>query len=789
MSTIPTKQIDGDVAVGRNVSAGGNVNIQGNTRIGHNLNVEGWLDAKNIKGPNKGVFRTLAQLQEVYPIPEPGWYALVGITLPAELYIEKEGAWYDTGNTAGNPNIDVSEYNALVQELDERLTAAEGINQSQAEAISGLTSKVNLICGIGEAMTGAGVVNRYEDKVSIPFTYKDLTTGASRTAEVAISGADMEYPYKAGVMTSGIVQQLKAAINNNELQSVSVTAGNNSATLTVKSKGKTVTCSVPVARMGGAGFITGEQSQNLDAANKRDNTFPVETVNTLRAGSSLADGYLGGTFNEVETSIREIEHTLGIGSNSQIYAWVTTDTESVQLNMRFDGSQTIYFADAWGDMPELGIASTRRYKQEAALLVDVINSKLYMWTDDQSSLLTVVIETDKGVAGGLAPLGADGKVPAAYLPAQDATIRFAEVVRQPGATIDSGQPAGTFTVVWLDSSAATDYVWKAPGAQETPLAGRFVARVQNIPVDPGPGVGQAESESGGDVGSTVTYHADWEGRSEVCNSNGSPLPFRLYLCTATGRQYDKFPGNNSTGLRCIAAPPMDAKKALFADLWNEACVGSLGWGTDPDYSPNHVCYGYYDADMDAYRLNGLDLTYAEAVRVYYAGPLRNTTFKAFYGGFPFIRTNLPPHVQGSNTLELNSTFNGCSCLEVANIKAGLFASGGDNIFHANNKLRKVIGELVIDTGSMLNLAAYSTIPLLEDMHIRWRGGGSTRPLNIANFPAFNAASLEWMITNSPALTDETKTRTCTLHADAYARLTDDMKALAAEKSITFVCAS
>lgn len=72
MSTIPTKQIDGDVAVGRNVSAGGNVNIQGNTRIGHNLNVEGWLDAKNIKGPNKGVFRTLAQLQEVYPIPEPG---------------------------------------------------------------------------------------------------------------------------------------------------------------------------------------------------------------------------------------------------------------------------------------------------------------------------------------------------------------------------------------------------------------------------------------------------------------------------------------------------------------------------------------------------------------------------------------------------------------------------------------------------------------------------------------------------------------------------------------------
>lgn len=567
---------------------------------------------------------------------------------------------------------------------------------------------------------------------------------------------------------------MQTAINNNELQSVSVTAGNNSATLTVKSKGKTVTCSVPVARMGGAGFITGEQSQNLDAANKRDNTFPVETVNTLRAGSSLADGYLGGTFNEVETSIREIKHTLGIGSNSQIYAWVTTDTESVQLNMRFDGSQTIYFADAWGDMPELGIASTRRYKQEAALLVDVINSKLYMWTDDQSSLLTVVIETDKGVAGGLAPLGADGKVPAAYLPAQDATIRFAEVVRQSGATIDSGQPAGTFTVVWLDSSAATDYVWKAPGAQETPLAGRFVARVQNIPVDPGPGVGQAESESGGDVGSTVTYHADWEGRSEVCNSNGSPLPFRLYLCTSTGRQYDKFPGNNSTGLRCIAAPPMDAKKALFNDLWNEACCND-GWGGNP---ATRTVNGYYDPDTDKWLLNGLSLSYAEAIAVWYAGTPRNYDATMFYGGHHTIRTNLPPRVDQTNSVKFQQAFLGCTNMEVANIGT---ANTCNNMFYAVRKLKKVIGTM--HGGG--NPAPYFTCPV-EEMHFGW-WGTSTQAYDLRNLPDLNVNSLQWMITNATATTQGT--RTVTLHADAYARLTDDMKALAAEKSITFVCAS
>ena len=597
------------------------------------------------------------------------------------------------------------------------------------------------------------------------------TLGANDWFEVS-GGKKVSYTVLASLIKALLSEDTSAmqtAISNNELQSVSVTSGNNSATLTVKSKGKTVTCSVPVARMGGAGFITGEQSQNLDAANKRDNTFPVETVNTLRAGSSLADGYLGGTINEVETSIREIEHTLGIGTSSQIYAWVTTDTESVQLNMRFDGSQTIYFADAWGDMPELGIASTRRYKQAAALLVDVINSKLYMWSDDQSSLLALVTEGDKGVAGGLAPLGADGKVPAAYLPAQDATIRFAEVVRQPGATIDSGQPAGTFTVVWLDSSAATDYAWKAPGAEETPLAGRFVARVQSIPVDPDPGVEQAESESGGDVGSTVTYHADWDGRSEVCDSDGSPLLFRTYLCTATGRQYDRPAGG--TGLRCIAVPPMDAKKALLADLWNEASCND-GWGGNP---ATRTVHGHYDPDTDKWLLNRLSLSYAEAIATWYAGTPRNYDATMFYGGQHIIRTNLPPRVDGTNSVKFQQAFIGCTNMEVANIGA---ANTCNNMFYAVPKLKKVIGTM---TGGG-NPALHMTCPV-EEMHFGW-WGTAVQAYDLRNLPNLNADSLQWMITNAQATTSGT--RQVTLHADAYARLTDEMKAQASEKSITFI---
>ena len=77
MSSIPTKQIDGDVAVGRDVNIGGKATIRGSAKVGHNLTVDGWLEAKNITGPNKGLFKTATLLREAYPNPHEGWWALV----------------------------------------------------------------------------------------------------------------------------------------------------------------------------------------------------------------------------------------------------------------------------------------------------------------------------------------------------------------------------------------------------------------------------------------------------------------------------------------------------------------------------------------------------------------------------------------------------------------------------------------------------------------------------------------------------------------------------------------
>lgn len=97
---IPAKQIDGDVAVGRNVAAGGDANVQGSARVGHDLVVEGYLVAKNIKSPCKGLFKTAAILKECFPRPHDGWWAMVGTSVPAYVYVAEGGEWVATGGVA-----------------------------------------------------------------------------------------------------------------------------------------------------------------------------------------------------------------------------------------------------------------------------------------------------------------------------------------------------------------------------------------------------------------------------------------------------------------------------------------------------------------------------------------------------------------------------------------------------------------------------------------------------------------------------------------------------------------
>lgn len=131
MSSIPTKQIDGDVAVGRNVSAGGNAVVRGCATIGHNLKVEGWLHAPNIKGACKGYFLSLTDLNDAYPAPADGDYAFVSESgLPGPIYIAKNGVWTDSGKTGG-PSLDINDIDDLRKEVAEYSGSIDAIDKAQ----------------------------------------------------------------------------------------------------------------------------------------------------------------------------------------------------------------------------------------------------------------------------------------------------------------------------------------------------------------------------------------------------------------------------------------------------------------------------------------------------------------------------------------------------------------------------------------------------------------------------------------------------------------------------------
>lgn len=162
MSQIKTTEIEGDVAIGRHVTAGGNATIQGNTTVKKNLKVEGWLDARNIKGPNKGIFLDVTKLREAYPLPHDGWWALVGNTLPAPLYIADGGAWVATGESAGNPTIDSQQYNDAVAALDADLKELAENVSANAQSIEQIRTQINTIGSSVNTLTSdvSGLKNR-----------------------------------------------------------------------------------------------------------------------------------------------------------------------------------------------------------------------------------------------------------------------------------------------------------------------------------------------------------------------------------------------------------------------------------------------------------------------------------------------------------------------------------------------------------------------------------------------------------------------------------------------------
>lgn len=119
--------IQGSASVSRHVNVGGNADVRGHLSVGHNLRVAGWVDAPHIKGALKGLYASEEALVRAYPRPMPGWYALVGDALPADVWRAENGKWVPTGEQGGEPEL-------WLDDLQERMDEAEEAIEAESEA-------------------------------------------------------------------------------------------------------------------------------------------------------------------------------------------------------------------------------------------------------------------------------------------------------------------------------------------------------------------------------------------------------------------------------------------------------------------------------------------------------------------------------------------------------------------------------------------------------------------------------------------------------------------------------
>ncbi|MGM9844786.1 MAG: hypothetical protein ACI30K_00955, partial [Muribaculaceae bacterium] len=156
------KEIDGHVMVRRNSTIGGNAKICGFATVGHDLRVEGWLDAPNIRGAGKGLYATEAMLNEMRPHPENGWWALVGDTLPADLYVAVGGKWVATGKQAGDADIEFEQYMEALKEAQEKAESAEAVS-AQALTVAE-SADIKAVNAATEAAKAQGAVSELREE-------------------------------------------------------------------------------------------------------------------------------------------------------------------------------------------------------------------------------------------------------------------------------------------------------------------------------------------------------------------------------------------------------------------------------------------------------------------------------------------------------------------------------------------------------------------------------------------------------------------------------------------------
>lgn len=153
-NNIENHSVGGSVAVGRDVTVGGRSIVRGNATFDRDVYISGWLNARNIRGAGKGLYETVDNLNSAYPNPENGWFALVGDTLPADIYRAWGGEWKATGQKGGEPVLELAKLTELSESLENEVSARVAADEALKNAIDAeVTARANGDKELSDALT------------------------------------------------------------------------------------------------------------------------------------------------------------------------------------------------------------------------------------------------------------------------------------------------------------------------------------------------------------------------------------------------------------------------------------------------------------------------------------------------------------------------------------------------------------------------------------------------------------------------------------------------------------
>lgn len=153
-NNIENHSVGGSVAVGRDVTVGGRSTVRGNATFNRDVYISGWLNARNIRGAGKGLYETVDKLNSAYPNPENGWFALVGNTLPADIYRAWGGEWVATGQKGGEPVLELAKLTELSESLENEISARVAADEALKKAVDAeVTARANGDKELSDALT------------------------------------------------------------------------------------------------------------------------------------------------------------------------------------------------------------------------------------------------------------------------------------------------------------------------------------------------------------------------------------------------------------------------------------------------------------------------------------------------------------------------------------------------------------------------------------------------------------------------------------------------------------